>query len=58
MDPPSWESYDLNADPFEINNVHGDPEYAEIERELRSELVRLQIELGDDAHPSQHDLRA
>jgi len=58
VDPPSWELYDLNADPFEINNVYGDAEYAEIESQLLSELVRLQVALGDVAHPSQHVLQA
>jgi len=54
VDPPSWELYDLNADPLEVNNVHGQAEYADVERELKAELARLQVEFGDDAHPSQH----
>jgi len=51
-DPPSWELYDLRADPLEINNVYGDPEHAEAQQELTRELARLQLEVGDDAHPS------
>lgn len=53
IDPPSWELYDLNADPFEINNVYGNPAYADIQRELEAELARLQSAVGDEAHPSQ-----
>lgn len=48
IDPPEWELYDLNADPSEVNNVHGNPDYAEIQRELEAELARLQSKLGDD----------
>ncbi|GMQ94612.1 MAG: sulfatase [Acidimicrobiia bacterium] len=58
VDPPSWELYDLSADPFEINNVYGDPEYADVELELKEELARLQLGLGDEAHPSQQETRA
>jgi len=52
VDPPSWELYDLKADPFEINNVYGKPEYADVQRGLKAELARLQLELGDEPHSS------
>ncbi len=35
------ELYDLEIDPFELDNVIGDPAYAELESEMRSELQRL-----------------
>lgn len=56
VDPPAWELYDLKADPSEINNVYGDPAYAAMERELKAELARLQLEVGDVAHPSQEEV--
>ena len=52
IDPPEWELYDLTADPAEINNVYGNPDYADKQRELEQELARLQGKLGDDPHPS------
>jgi len=51
VDPPAWELYDLNADPFEINNVFGMPEYANVQRALQAELDRLQQSLGDIPYP-------
>ena len=32
--------YDIKADPLELDNVAGRPEYADIERELRAEILR------------------
>lgn len=50
--PPEWELFDLKADPAELHNVYGKPEYAEIARELTDELHRLQRHFGDRPHPS------
>lgn len=36
---PAYELYDLKADPFELDNVSGRPEFAGIERELRLALM-------------------
>ncbi|MDQ3937892.1 MAG: sulfatase, partial [Chloroflexota bacterium] len=44
---PEWELFDLDADPFELNSVYGDPAYADVVRELKRELRRLQQEVGD-----------
>jgi arylsulfatase A-like enzyme len=38
------ELYDLDADPYELANLIGDPRYAKVERELRAELGRLVAE--------------
>ena len=46
-DPPEWELFDLTADPFEMNNVIDDPTYADVLAELRTELSRLQSQVGD-----------
>ena len=45
--PPEWELFDLVNDPREMNNVYEDPAYAEITAELKKELLRLKVELGD-----------
>jgi arylsulfatase A-like enzyme len=50
-DPVEWELYDLVADPFEVNNVIGDPAYQGIRSELEAELARLQTEVGDEPYP-------
>lgn len=39
--------FDLQADPWEVNNLAGDPAYAEPLARLRAELVRWRDELGD-----------
>lgn len=49
-DPPAWELYDLQRDPFEIDNVYQDPAYVDVVMELRAELARLQAEVGDQPH--------
>ena len=45
--PDEWELYDLEKDPNEMNNVYGNPEYAEVQAEMLAELNRLQAEAGD-----------
>lgn len=47
---PEWELFDLEKDPFELNNVHGDPAYAVIVAELTVELHTLQAGLGDERY--------
>jgi len=39
--PSGWELYDLKKDPQELQNVYGDPKYARIVEELKTELFRL-----------------
>lgn len=41
-DIDTWELYDLEEDPKEINNQINNPEYDEIESELRTQLAELQ----------------
>lgn len=43
-----WELYDLAKDPNELNNVYGDPAYANAVTELKAELARLKKEVKDD----------
>jgi arylsulfatase A-like enzyme len=51
--PPEWELFDLERDPYELHNVYHDPAYAGVAAELRAELRRLQEQLGDAPHPSE-----
>ena len=45
--PPAWELFDLEQDPYELHNRYDIPAYAEIQRELQTELSALQEALGD-----------
>lgn len=40
---PVYELYDLDADPSELKNISGSPEYTDIERELRVALAEKMI---------------
>jgi len=44
---PEWELFDLEKDPQEMNSVYGNPEYAEIQKDLEAELARLKKEAKD-----------
>jgi arylsulfatase A-like enzyme len=44
---PGWELYDSRKDPAEIANVYGKPEYLDIGRKLKTELLRIKAEVGD-----------
>lgn len=50
-DPPEWELFDLEKDPYELNNVYNDPAYAEEVRRLKEELHRLRVYYGDTTNP-------
>lgn len=40
---PVFELYDLKTDPFELHNLAGNPEYAEIEKEHRQQMDRMML---------------
>ena len=46
----SWEMYDLESDPLELESRYGDPALAEVQQQLEMELVRLreQFEVPGD----------
>ncbi len=48
--PPEWELFDLEKDPCELFSVYADPEYAEVVKDLTTELDRLQKEVGDEPY--------
>ena len=46
-DIDSWELYDLENDPNEINNIYDEPKYLNVIAELKTELDKLQKKYGD-----------
>lgn len=48
---PEWELYDLEADPFEINNIYGSTGTETLTRTLQEELFRLMREVDDTPPP-------
>lgn len=49
QEPPQEELYDLEADPHETNNLSGNPEHADVLRELRARLQAMRVELSGDS---------
>jgi arylsulfatase A-like enzyme len=47
-DETPWEMYDLQKDPYEMDNVYNDPSYAETRQFLKEELKRLRAQYEDD----------
>ena len=45
--PPEWELYNLDMDPYEIVNLAGNPEYAAVLNQLQAALQELQKKLLD-----------
>ena len=46
---PEWELFDLELDPFELQNVYSRPEYQATVRDLTTQLEELQLSYGDEA---------
>jgi len=44
---PAWELFDLKKDPQEMNSVYNNPAYANIVKDLKTQLRRLKEKLGD-----------
>jgi arylsulfatase A-like enzyme len=44
---PEWELFDLEADPYEMNNVYRDPAYVNAVQQLKDELHLLQAKVND-----------
>lgn len=51
LPPEEFELYDLEADPGELYNLHGDPRYADLFSHLMNRLHQLRIETGDTKSP-------
>jgi uncharacterized sulfatase len=50
---PEWELYDLKADPWEMTNVAGKPENAEIQAALKKALAQWMRQQGDQGHETE-----
>lgn len=46
--PPEWECFDLERDPYELNNVYNNPDYAETISQLKEQLERAMEEVQDE----------
>lgn len=46
-DPEEFELYDLQADPQELRNLHGQPDHEQLERRLRERIEELRRQTGD-----------
>jgi len=46
-EPQAFELYDLETDPDELRNLHGDPKFVDLERQLAARLEELRRETGD-----------
>ena len=47
---PEWELFDLEADPYELNNVVDAPENAGLVASLKAEMHQLQADVGDERY--------
>lgn len=56
---PGWELYDLRKDPHETQNVYREPEYRDLVKKLKVELLRLKAEIGDtdEKYPELMEIR-
>ena len=45
--PPGWELYDMEEDPFEMNNLYENSEYSDIIVELKERLKKLRDEINE-----------
>ena len=57
-DIDEWEMYDLETDPSEMKNIYGDPEYADVQKELHEKLAELRSSYGDSDENDQKFLKA
>jgi arylsulfatase A-like enzyme len=47
QEPKEYELYDLKHDPGEVHNLYGNPQYAELTRELMHRMEELRREVGE-----------
>ena len=55
---PEWEFYDLQSDPMEMNNQYNNPDYKEIIRKMKLELIKIKKQYKDEdsKYPEMKDI--
>ncbi|WP_347394510.1 sulfatase/phosphatase domain-containing protein, partial [Parabacteroides leei] len=53
-DIDSWELFDLQNDPHEMNNVYSQKEYEQVVKDMKQELLRLQEKYDDPIRLTQN----
>ena len=48
-DHNEWELFDLEADPNQLTSVYGDPDYEQIQQQLKNKIIELQEQYRDDS---------
>lgn len=56
-DIDEWELYDLEKDPHEMKNVYGDPEYADVQKNMHKRLTEIRTKYGDSDANDQRYLK-
>jgi arylsulfatase A-like enzyme len=56
-EPPGWELFDCEADPFELHNCANDPSYAQIFLDMLGILDAKMAEIGDMPERDSHAVR-
>ncbi|MCY1722813.1 sulfatase [Prolixibacteraceae bacterium Z1-6] len=46
-DSDTWELYDLQEDPTEMNNLYNDPAYIDIQKEMHKKFIEVREKYGD-----------
>ena len=57
-DIDEWEMYDLETDPMEMNNIYGNPDYADVQERLHNKLEELRAYYGDSDALNEKFLKA
>jgi arylsulfatase A-like enzyme len=52
---PEWELFDLETDPYELRNIYDAPSYSNTASDLKTELHRLQGQVGDQRYEKDGD---
>src|SRR5690554_3668879 len=53
---PAEELYDVKADPFQLNNLAGDPKYKNVLEDMRFQQDKWSIETGDLGHMNEPEM--
>jgi len=55
-DSDTWEMYDLEEDPSEMNNLYDHPDYKEIQQDLHKQLIDIRVKYDDSDENDQEHL--